>query len=815
MSQLTSAELALLRTQPHRTKFFLSIYQPDTVLACQVNDGSIAKGERVITYNNITDGSYLLVKRGMTLKVGSSAGDDNKGTVYVRSATSSTITVGENSHINWADDLYLTVIDFMQIWPIYPRFTSDGEDITVYKDYDVSYTDQNEVLGTLICMGPHHAGFAGDDVYYSATGTHYVGTVTGTSLSYDWHFIGGSPTGSTALTPGNVTYSAPGHYSTHLIVSGSSGFVEESRRHISIYDRPEDGTDVPILSWGFDGELAGDRDSGGYSLRVWVRENIGSIEDGALAIIFADDWYGNTRQSIGGNAENRSGIIFVGYIIGDSIDYDYQDSVVRFTISSPTELMKQVEAFSVSVEDSTNPSSDATTKGGDPWFYLDGLTMESALYHYIRWHSTINLCCDVQYDATNFNLQYFDADRSSLYDALNSLMESAVVGRVVCDRQGKIWCEIEYEAIDNAASALPLAMFIDNQDWIDTSTIQERKVNDLSFLEMGGIYWQGAVANTFSALIAAAPGEVPAYRGKPVRLHGLALSSQNQLNTLVGNVYANRNSRFPEVQINIAGNYRNFDIAPQERITLTMQNKTFRQLNWLQKSFAIRRVAYRMNQEAQFMNPSLVVSEIVQGFDADTILVPEVPPAEGFNPQPIIVPPFPEWPDIEIPTIPSQRYIWVPAVGGEYNLTTPLVYGGGPYCGGHFIEFTQAGISFNSDPYGHEFTAAFGAFIIPPGFTNFIAYPLWMTDDLDTFEWFGEIHGRSMIDGSSTSLYDYIEDTFDGSGFRLGYPFNPGESEYGEPISGDTEWVQMYVESSYNNNEDGCVWFFGWYVFIY
>jgi len=652
MSTLTTAELALLRTQPHRTKFNLSIYEPNTVLTCLVS-GSMSKGDMVIPYDSVGEGNYLLVKRGMTLHVGSASGSSDMGIAYVKNADASEIIVGENSDIEWADNLYLTVLDFFQIWPTYPRYTSDDIDITVYKDYDVAYSDQNSVLGTLICMGPHHAGYLDSatgtcSVYYSASGTSNLTTGT---VSYHWHFTGDClPTGSHVQTPGNVIYPTAGHYSAHLIVSGTAGSVETSTRHISIYDRPENGTNVPILSWGFDGDLAGDRDSGGYSIRLWVKENIGSIQDGALVVLFADDWYGTTKQSIGGYFPNRSSVIFVGYIIGSSIDYDWKTSRVAFTVSSPTELMKQIETFSVSIKDSTNPTTSATNEGGSPWFYVERLTMESALYHYIRWHTTINLCTDVEYNATNFNLQYFDADRASLYDAINSVMASAVVGRALCDRQGKLWFEIDYDAIDNAATTIPLALNILNQDWINTQSIQERRVNEFSFIEMGGVYWQGAVADAFTPLLTAAPGTVPAYRGKSVRLSGLALSGQAQLNTLAGNVYANRNARFPEVGIDIAGNYRNFDIAPQERVTLTLQNRTFRQLSWNEKSFAIKRVSYRMNQEQQMMNPSIVVAEIVAGFDADTILVPEVPPDDGFGTEPIILPVFPDWPTIEFPS---------------------------------------------------------------------------------------------------------------------------------------------------------------------
>jgi len=812
MSTLTDAELALLRTQPHRSRFYLSIYEPNTVLACQVT-GSVEKGDQEITYDSESEGSYLLVKRGMTLLVGSSAGDDDMGSVYVKSATATTITVGENSHINWSDDLYLTILDFFQVWPVYPRYTSDDEDITVYKDYDVEYTDQNSVLGSLICMGPNHAGFLDtstgtSSVYYSASGTSNL--TTGTN-SFHWHFVGGTPTGSHVQTPGNILYGEAGHFSTYLTVSGTAGSVETSTRHISIYDRPEDGPNPPVLSWGFDGELSGDRDSGGSSIRLWVKEDIGSIQDGALVIIFADDWYGTTKQSIGGYFPNRESTIFVGYIIGSSIDYDWQDSKITFRVSSPTELMKQVEAFSVSVEDSTDPDADATAKGGSPWFYMERLSMETALYHYIRWHTTINLCMDVEYSATDFNLQFFDADRSSLYDAVNALMESAVVGATVCDRQGKLWFEIEYEAIDDAENELVLGLNVLDQDWINTQSIQERRVNDLSFLEMGGVYWQGAEANTFSALLTAAPGTVPAYRGKPIRLHGLALSSQDQLNALVGNVYANRNARFPEVSIDVVGNYRNFDIAPQEQVTLTLQDRTFRELNWDDKSFAIRRVSHRMNQNTQMMSPSLVVAEVVQGFDADTIVVPEVAPSDGWTVDPITIPVFPEWPKIEIPSLIAGD-TFVQATYGYNQTPAPdeTIYPGWDSQNGWNID-----MSFDQD------ITCYGHWKLPNGVSSVTFYPIFNGDcdsgNLRLSHWieYNVVGGglSTNTDGFSSQSFPFPDVTMNEGDCAWGY--TAPELAVSLTLIGGGDVCTMLFRRDADNVGDtyeDSIWFIGWWI---
>jgi len=100
MTTPTSAELALLRTQPQQTKLYLSIFEPQIVFQARVNDAGIAKGDRIITYDGGV-GNYTDATGGMTMYVGTTSGGKEKGEIWLRKAPTSTqITVGENSHIN-------------------------------------------------------------------------------------------------------------------------------------------------------------------------------------------------------------------------------------------------------------------------------------------------------------------------------------------------------------------------------------------------------------------------------------------------------------------------------------------------------------------------------------------------------------------------------------------------------------------------------------------------------------------------------------------------------------------------------------------
>ena len=667
MTTPTAGELALLRTQPHRSKLYLSIFEPQTVFAARVNDLGAAKGDMVITYDTVTTGNYLGISGGMTMYVGTTLGGKEKGAIWTYKRTSTTITVGENSHINWADGDYLTVVNFHQIWPVYPRYTQSATDITVYKFYDLAYNGQNEKLGGLMVMGGNYAGFINQTtgscmVYYDGSETSSVNGTTGSAFS--WSFEGGTPTGSSAVTPGWINYTGTGHYRTLLSITSPTGTADYGIRQVSIYDRPGEGDNTPILSWGLE-SLAGSRDEGGYTGRLWVKEDVSSVVDGALVVLFSDNWYGDTKQSIGGNSSNRENIFFVGYIMDGSIDYDYQTSTAFFDVGSPSEIMKLCEAFGVELEDSGDPVASALAKGVDPWIYMAGLTVKSALWEYYAFTSSCQSLMDMRYIGTDFDLSHFSADRTSLYDASNTFLKEAVYGKACCDRQGAMYFEVESAAINNAAATLNTNMFIDSHDWMGNPNITEQMVDAVSYYEAGGTAYYGisAGSGTYTPLLAAGPGLVPAYRGRNMKTTGLALTSQGQLNTLVGNIWANLNADYPDVSLDLVGNFSNIDIAPQEVVKLTLNvADTFRGISWNQKAFTPTSMTWNYDAKDNLLLPSISLAEVTQGNAGQTIAIPLEPPDAGYKQPPIQLPP--PMPSFPVPPIDwgFSGYEWVPSI---------------------------------------------------------------------------------------------------------------------------------------------------------
>lgn len=638
--RLSSTNLEKIRQRPQQSTLYLSIFQPTVVMKCRLNNASAAKGDRTIPYDGVTVGSFANVEANFMMWVGSSDGAQDLGKARIRSATSGQFIVGENSNVDWQNDAWLTVYKYVELNPIYPRITSNPSNIAdsiFLKDYDIVYAGQNSTLGTFPCAGPHRALFRGEQAYYSSTGTL---NLLGLSLNYNWSFEGGSLSSSSSANPGLVTYSTPGHYVTKLQVSGSNGAVDTTYRYVSVYDREGQGSSPPIVKWEIT-SMGGSRDEGGYKATFKVRENV-AIAENAVVVIFTDDWYGNTRVSYGGNYPNAEKIFFVGYVLDGSIHYNYTDNYVEFSAGSLSELMKQSLGFSVSVESKATPTK---------WYELLDLDCRRAIYHYLKWHTTALSIADFQFVGDDRKIQFFDADRTSMYDAIDNLMRNTLVGKSVSDRQGKMWIEVDAMAYDNPTGSFPSVMDITNRDWMNMPIIEERLSDQMSHLEYGGIAYSGVVTGTFAALLGCAPGNAPSFRGTTEVHEGLALLGQAQLNQLVANVWANQNSEYPQVSMELGISARNLDIAPQETARIhILSTDTVRNVE-IDRLYIPSGMDWEYDPTNQILLPSVDFTNLINGEDGETIIVPGITEVgNGFNvPQVPPIPPF-TFPAYVVPT---------------------------------------------------------------------------------------------------------------------------------------------------------------------
>lgn len=629
--RLSSTQLEQLRQRPQQTTLYLSIFQPQVVMKCRLNNSSAAKGDRIIPYDGVTVGSFSNVEANYMMWIGSSDGARDLGKARVRSATSSQFVVGENSNVAWQDNAWLTVYKFVELNPIYPRITENPSNISdsiFHKDYDTVYSNQNSVLGTFPCAGPHWGLFKGEKAYYSSTGTL---NLLGSALSFNWTFEGGSPSSSASAHPGLVTYNTPGHYTTKLAISGSNGTVDTTYRYVSVYDKEGEGSSPPINKWEMT-SLGGSRDEGGYKANFKVFEDV-PIEENAVVVIFSDDWHGNTRVSLGGNYPNAEKIFWVGYVMEGSIQYNYKYSYVEFSAASISELMKNSLGFSVSVESKANPAK---------WYELLDLDCRRAIYHYLRWHTTALQIADFQFVGDDRKIQFFDADRASMWDAIDNLMRNTLIGKCVSDRQGKVWMEVDAKAYTTPTSSFPSVMDIAKRDWMGQPSVEERLSDQLSYLEYGGIAYSGVNTGTFSAILASAPGNAPSFRGTTEVHEGLALLGQAQLSQLVGNVWANENADYPGVNMDMGIATRNLDIAPQETTQITIaESDTVRGIE-ISDLYIPNGMDWRYDPSKKLLLPSVDFGVLVNGIAGETITIPDPEDVgDGFDVPGLEIPPIP------------------------------------------------------------------------------------------------------------------------------------------------------------------------------
>lgn len=589
MGLLSPSDDTLERTQPQQSQLFIAFYQPETVFAAQLRQGlSGTNGNRIIPYTNVTTGTPAGVLPNFVMLVGTTPGGNEYGTIRVRdnsaSGTANAFIVAENSHINWTSGSYLTVLNYVDVEAIYPRIVQTTQGVisaTFFKDYDIPYTNQNTVMGSFVCMGPHRAAFRDPasglvQLYWSSSGSY---NVNGEAMSFQWEFEGGTPTGSTLRDPGYVTYAQAGNYRTRLTITTSGTASDFGYRFVCIKDYPDKGPNRPILEWEIQ-QMEGARKSGGYTgrIRIWERVGPEFVRDGQLLVIFSDDYYGQVRKNLGGNAENCSGIFWVGYVMKGSIIYDYKEGTVQFDVASITEMMKQAEGFGVSCQDDPAPNT---------WFKIQNLTIQRALYHYLRWHTTAFNVADFQYTGDDRSVQYYDSNRESMYDAIAKFVETGIKGEVVSDRQGKAWIEISPEGTPNAPTAFPPCIALGPTDIgsnpktnsvaisskaarvSNGPIITERYFPEVSYVEYGGIVYNHATTASI-AILAGGPGVTPAYKGTIDHMEGMILNSQDQLNQIVGASFAYKNARFPEIAFPLVGAYKNIDIAPLQTVYLTI-----------------------------------------------------------------------------------------------------------------------------------------------------------------------------------------------------------------------------------------------------
>lgn len=692
---LTAAELNRIRLPDQYTDMYLSVYEPPVVFAGRLT-GTYEIGDNYLSFY-ITTGTIGNIEAGQTIYFGSTEFGDDYGRARVVEVSGSQVKIGISKALRFQQDWYATVRDFHEVWSVFYRsvLDEDTKTTTFYKDYDIAYTDQNELFDPVVQMGGNYAGFRPTGTfrsYFISTGSFVIdGSLTTTV----WEFPTGSvPEIYTGTTPGWVTLpSTPGHYTVKCTVGTAWGKSRTGYRHYSLYDRPGEGINTPILDWSLD-ELSGNFEEG-WIARVAVGAGADKLRDGYLVTLFADDFFGGVRESFGGYA-GQEHIVFVGYVDNSETQYNWGSNKTLFTIKGLTAYLKNKEIYSVTLE-TANDASD--------WTQLNNMTMNKIIFHYLRWHTTLLDVADWTPFLTEhgtYRDQFEDIPRAEISSGLGQIV-TRVFGKFNSDRRGRCYAEVDLNMI-LTGSRPASAMTILDTDWIGTNLISERVDKPLSEVLLGGVSFD-AIELTGSAFLSRAPGLHPGigYTGKGEGVDGLMLPTtggQDRINALSGLYFAKVNSEYGMTS-QMVNNFGNLDVVPQMFYDFNLPSGTvFRGLE-ISKRIIPRRIIieYRNNK----------ISETVDwefesyGGPGETYIIPTDPPDLGWVPDPnreIPVPP----PDPGIGPDFGGRQTWV-VTNAYIGYTNNLLAGSPSYINKTGAIAGSVIIDFVLDPYDPTNTA--------------------------------------------------------------------------------------------------------------
>lgn len=666
MPSVSAPNLVLLRGNGHKTLLHLAVYQPATIWSTRVN-GAQAQGDTTITVNAPT--VVRAPAKNYQVMFGSVAGANDLGEARWKSYSAPTLTVGAHN-TPLANGTYITVKE--EIKPVAIHATLNATDV-VFEDGNTAYTagatGENLQYHPLALMGPPACAFIDPATGLATVEFHSSSTAIATGATipgggYAWVFPSGTPATSAVATPGNVTWNAAGQYYVSLTVTDSNNKTHTTYRPVFIYDsttRPYSQVEIESLE--------GDVASGVWraSLKVWGTGTEAEFPDNAMVVLFAEDWYGNTKTSIGGQYTYRENIIWTGYVRGGSVKKNAEYGYIEFDAESISGVMTNLEGLAATL------TSTAGTPAG--WHELRDMTYNRAAFHILTEHSTISQIADCNLSLLSFTRAALDLPESSVFDQLQFNVATPTRGQCGCSAQGMFYLEENPQLIPLASRTHPnvfanspapnlasmaLSDFRDELDF--GRDMQDKVTAQVDF----------AAEDVNAAAIYSLAPATPWASGRGERISGIRADSQGDSNIFSGLFEGYRNNPYADVVLPLRGNYRVCDTFPPEQVQITLtaaQNK--RGFAWANQRCWIKSVSYEY-RTGGILLPTIVVEKDAYGYPGITGNYPTTPPDW----------PPPTFPPVEPPVEPPV--IDPTDMPGKGNLLYVATYKGLAKCEGAY-----------------------------------------------------------------------------------------------------------------------------------
>lgn len=542
----TSDELNILRSDGLAARLFAIIDQPVTVYSCQVNQAFTTHDKIAqVTYDNAS-GTLANALPGMTVLVGSTPGAWDQGLTRVRKTwTASIAYLGEMSEIDWADNLYLTVIDEFSIWPRHLRVAADA---TAWMDYDIAYSNQHNSLNPVPCMGTDRVlklTGASVSTQLSASSSWVIGS----SISeYAWSIVrgsGASLANANTATP-TLTATAAGRVLLQCVVTAANGKTATGYRNVYVYDAANPPTEITLESF------SGSRERGGFEFSISLPTPPGfTARDYRKVVLFAEE----QPQAIApiAGAEN---VFAVGWMDEAECQVDDKNGLASLSVKGAHYWLDKITGYPAGIENTSGTPAR--------WTQINGLTVDKMLWHLLYWRTTLPSCVDFFLTGDSRQASAFNAPTGSLWRQIKAIAEESILAAPICDPYSRLFASVdENYTPESDRSAIPVIQTLTRDDFQSVS-FTHRPVSDISRVELSGI---ALLNNQGQALFSLSPGHVFSRFGAPLQKDRLLLSSQAQANELAGLVFG-RESRAFDFDITLTGPNRLISLAPRQYLQL-------------------------------------------------------------------------------------------------------------------------------------------------------------------------------------------------------------------------------------------------------
>jgi hypothetical protein len=281
--------------------------------------------------------------------------------------------------------------------------------------------------------------------------------------------------------------------------------------------------------------------------------------DGAFVILFAEDWYGGEKISMGPlpGCEN---IITFGWIAGETIEWDVEGGSVDFRIDGLGKWLRQMPAIPFTLKYKSASASK--------WSEMTDMDTLRILYHICHERSTLTMITDVTLPDDARISPDITIGQSSLWQQLEDVA-GRIFARPACDRYGRLFVEVDPQATPEADRDFPTVMTITQQDIVERLTWDRRTQATTSMLDMSGktLGSNNKVVNYYSK----ATGHDDLREGARETVDNILTDDQAQLNEICGLVMGWRNNPWNTLPINLAQNNRFIDIAPRQYLEITAE----------------------------------------------------------------------------------------------------------------------------------------------------------------------------------------------------------------------------------------------------